>query len=94
MNEIQTIVTDVRGVRLSASLSVARLNSAARAAHSLQCLPNYVDLWSVIIVCTCKFVNPDLGLSYNNSMNGVRIIIKISSYYKESNVGLPVCYRE
>jgi len=40
MHEIQTIVIDVRG--LSVSLSVTRLNSAARAvcaAHSLQPLP-------------------------------------------------------
>jgi len=31
MHEMETIVTDVHGVRLSVSLSVAWLNSAARA---------------------------------------------------------------
>jgi len=44
---MQTIVTDDRGVCLSVSLSVTRLNSAARAlcaAHSLQPLPNYFGL--------------------------------------------------
>jgi len=48
MHEMQTVVTDVRGVCQSVSLSVTRLNSAARAVvtqdHSMQPLPNYFGL--------------------------------------------------
>jgi len=47
MHEMQTIVTDDRSVCRSVSLSVTRLNSAARAivqGHSVQPLPTHFGL--------------------------------------------------
>jgi len=56
MHEMQTIVTDNRGVCPSVSLSVTRLNLVVRAVcavHLLQHLPNY-SLVECLFGCWCQ----------------------------------------